>query len=53
MNGCGLVLHTVPRLQVGERCVIKLGKLAPLRAIVRWRKPLEEDLLRIGFEFME
>ena len=56
--GCSVVLiqsknEKYERLEEGAEVSIKAGALHPMRAVVRWRKELDEDLLRIGFQFME
>ncbi len=55
--GCCLV---VPReneaseaLERDFECRIKAGPLHPLTAVVRWRRDLDEELLKAGFQFLE
>ncbi len=52
-GGCGLVIRKPFSLKVGDRCRIKLGKLAPLLSELRWFKELDGDFLRLGFKFLE
>lgn len=33
--------------------LIQAGRLAPLRAVLRWRREMEPGLVKIGFEFLE
>ena len=53
MGGCSLAVLGTDRLQVGDVCVVQVGKLAPLRAEVRWRNELDDKVLRVGFMFLE
>jgi len=55
--GCCLVIsreneHT-EHLERDFECRIKAGPLHPLRAVVRWRRDLDDDLLKAGFQFLE
>lgn len=57
-SGCSLMIQTSTPdqklLVKGYACVLKAGPLAPLMAVVRWRKAWRaENLVRIGFEFTE
>lgn len=51
LGGCGLVLYRSIAIKVGQKCQIKLGALAPMRAEAVWRRPVDRDLVRIGFRF--
>ena len=56
--GCSLVVlrsksKQEDALQEGTHCVLKVGVLHPLPAVVRWRKELDDDLLKLGFQFNE
>ena len=53
MGGCGLAMRITEEFQVGDECVLKLGKLDAYNAVVRWRKQVDEDLLKVGFQFLE
>jgi len=53
MGGCGLILNATDLLQIEQQCVVKLGRLSPLRAVVRWRYEIDGKLIRVGFEFLE
>lgn len=56
-SGCSLSLldnaTDAQLLQKGLEVLIKVGPLAPLHAVVRWRKDWEEGLAKVGFEFLE
>lgn len=52
-KGCGLVILQTEKLQVGEKVKIKVGKLHPLKAQVRWRAQIDPRVLKIGLEFLE
>lgn len=53
LGGCGLVIRFTEKLQVGDKCAVKVGRLSPLKAEVSWRKPLDNQVLRMGFKFLE
>lgn len=53
MGGCGLVIHEMVGLQVGDIVRVKVGELAPLKAKVVWTKPLGDQVIRIGMKFLE
>lgn len=53
MAGCGLVLLQTPDCYIGAICRVKVGRLSPLRAEVRWQQLLGEDAMRVGFMFLE
>ncbi len=52
-GGCGLVMVENGSLQVGEHCLIRLGRLDPLRAEVVWRRTIDESVVRLGLRFLE
>ncbi|CAM2066827.1 hypothetical protein SCOR_15715 [Sulfidibacter corallicola] len=56
-QGCGLVLvrynKDYEKLTKDVPCIVKVGRLHPLPAIIRWRKDLDEDLFKLGLEFKE
>lgn len=40
-------------LEQGKECLVKAGPLHPMKAVVRWRKNLDDDLFKVGFQYME
>lgn len=52
-KGCGVVLLEIPDLLVGAKCIIQAGQLSPLRAEVRWRKQIDEGIIRLGLMYLE
>lgn len=56
-GGCNLALidHQPEKkiLPIGFRTVVKAGKLDPLQAEVKWRVELTDNMLKVGFEFMD
>ena len=34
-------------------CLVQAGSLHPMRAVIRWRNNLDEDLFKVGFQFLE
>lgn len=53
MGGCGLVVHEMAGLTVGDVLRVKVGELAPLKAQVVWTKSLGDQVVRIGMKFLE
>lgn len=53
MGGCSLVVLQDVKFNPGAECKVKLGALSPLCARVAWVKQLDEDVSRIGFQFLE
>ncbi|MDJ0838569.1 MAG: hypothetical protein QNK37_18775 [Acidobacteriota bacterium] len=55
--GCCLVMarndESTAKLERDFECLIKAGPLHPLRAVVRWRRDLDEEILKAGFQFIE
>ncbi len=52
-GGCGVVTFRSPKLTPGTCCTIQVGKIGPLEAEVRWRVDLDEDLMKLGFKYLE
>ena len=58
-KGCGLVFVKRGRAEsstfpwVGAECLLKVGKLHPLRSVVRWVREYDEDVAKVGFEYLE
>lgn len=56
-KGCNLVVLNKQKkddfLPEGYECIVKVGVLSPMKAVVRWRNTLTEDVMQIGFEFIE
>jgi hypothetical protein len=50
-NGCSLRIPLTDQLQVATECVCRVGKLAPIRAIVIRRKPSQQGGLELGFRY--
>ncbi|MCB1049103.1 MAG: hypothetical protein H6510_08685 [Acidobacteria bacterium] len=44
---------TDTRFEIGQYYRLQVGRLAPLRCVVRWRKEMEPGIAKIGFEFLE
>lgn len=56
-SGCSLVLvrskDIYDELSKGKNCIIKVGPLSPMQAVVRWRKDLDESVFKVGFQYYE
>ncbi len=53
MAGCGLLLLRSDHCYPGVVCRVKVGRMAPLRAEVRWQEELGEEAVRVGMMFLE
>lgn len=51
-GGCGVVFVHTDKLKAGDRCLVQVGTLEPVRAEVRWKSPLEERVIAIGFQYL-
>lgn len=54
-GGCGLVAlgHGTPEgVHDGARCNVKVGKIGPVKAEVRWVRKLDEDVSKLGIEYL-
>jgi len=52
-RGCSLVLKTNPAIRNGARLYVKVGKLAPHYAEVKWRLDYDSEVTRVGLLFLE
>lgn len=52
-RGCSIVLTLAPDVAVGDRLRIKVGNLAPMLAEVRWVIPLDDEIQKIGFMYLQ
>ena len=53
-SGCSLLILTTGNcLQKDAHCYVKVGPLHPLLAIVRWCKKLDDQVIKVGLEFLE
>lgn len=55
-GGCGLVAlsSTSPEpLTEDMPCLVKIGTLGPMRARVRWVKKLDDDVCKLGIEYLD
>jgi len=55
-GGCGLVAlsSTSPEpLDADMPCLVKIGTLGPMKARVRWVKRLDDDVCKLGIEYLD
>lgn len=52
-KGCGLVVLSTSCPDEGDEVVVKVGALAALKGVVRWRKEIDSDVCKIGIEYLE
>lgn len=53
LGGCCLVLRASDPIKEGDQCLVRLGELRALKAVLKWRRPLDEEFVRCGFQFLE
>lgn len=51
-GGCGAVFVHTDKLGIGDRCLIQVGTLEPVKAEVRWRNSLEDRVVAVGFRYL-
>lgn len=52
-TGCSILVAFAPDVSVGDRLRLKVGNLSPLLAEVRWVVPLDEQIQKIGFMYLQ
>ncbi len=52
-RGCGLVMLETDQLNIGDKCSIKVGRIGPILAEVKWKKEIDTSIVKIGFQFLE
>lgn len=53
LNGAGLVLRDHPRLVPRTPCIVKVGRMDPVRAQIVWRRELPAGLVQLGLQYLE
>jgi hypothetical protein len=54
--GCGLVVldrQLTDRIKERDRCLVKVARLGIVLAEVRWIKPLDQGVSRMGLNYLE
>lgn len=52
-SGCALIIITDLPIKKGAKLKIKVGELAMMKAKVAWVRILEENILKLGVNFLE
>lgn len=52
-KGCGIVVLSNVVLKIGSFCRVKVGRGPALKAEVRWRKDLDDEVMRLGLLYLE
>lgn len=52
-GGCSAVFILTDKFKAKDNCYIKVGKMDPIAAEVRWIKELDGDLVKVGFQYLE
>jgi hypothetical protein len=54
MGGCSLAVSAgEANLAEGRGCRVKVGRMEPVRAEIRWVRTLDERVTRLGLQFLE
>ena len=51
-GGSAGVFINHPNFVSGIMCLVKVGKLDPISAQIRWVTELDSDVLKVGFEYL-
>lgn len=51
-SGCCIVIQMGELPQQGAVCRVQLGQFAPIKAEVRWRVDLDEDVVKLGLFYL-
>ena len=51
-SGCCLITLKNDKLVVGQECLVQCGQLPLTPAVVRWSGRLDEQVMRVGLEFV-
>lgn len=51
--GCGLIALSRDWLGEGSECTVRVGKLAPLKARICWKRELGDGALRLGVAYLD
>jgi hypothetical protein len=51
-GGCSGVFKNVDKFFAGVICEIKVGKLEPMQAEIRWVEELDKDIIKVGFQYI-
>ncbi|MCB0403957.1 MAG: hypothetical protein KDD51_04175 [Bdellovibrionales bacterium] len=52
-RGAALGVRPHDAIRVGQKCFVKVGELAPLRAEIVWIKGEDPELIKIGVNFLD
>ncbi len=52
-SGCALVFRTTETLKQGQIIRVQVGRLGMMSAQIIWAQVLEENLLKVGLEFLD
>lgn len=47
-KGCGAIILTHRQIAEGDFCKVKVGRLAPIKAEIKWIKQLDAQVMKIG-----
>lgn len=53
LGGCALAILDNPMLTLGSQCLVKVGRMDPVRGEIVWKKEIEHNLMRLGIKYLE
>jgi hypothetical protein len=52
-GGVGLLVISSEKIKNGQKLIVQVGKLAPIKAEVRWCEQIDKQIYKIGLQFLE
>jgi hypothetical protein len=52
-GGVGLLVISNERIKIGQKLKVQVGRLAPLKAEVRWCEQIDKQIFKIGLMYLE
>lgn len=52
-RGAALAMRPHAALTLGQKCYVKVGELAPLRAEIVWMKGDDPEMIKVGVNFLD
>jgi hypothetical protein len=52
-GGVGLLVISEDRIKLGQNLKVQVGRLAPMKAEVRWCEKIDKDIFKLGLMYLE
>lgn len=52
-GGCGVAVPATDQLKKGQTCRVQIGEIGPLSSKIAWIKSVDEEITKVGIEFLE